>query len=158
VSEIDLTKAVVNNLNETAATTIRGLKAQLAASDLALRVLRVFAFDKTEMVWWRTDEEYAPVTFFVNCNDLFFWGCSDCEPITAENIELLERTAAEIHDDHKQFMGELFVARWRKMRPQGACYKSWPDHIKELFNACGPERSIDIGNPYTQDQKYAYRP
>lgn len=124
---------------------------------LTLRVLRVFAFDWTEQVWWRTDPEYAPVTFLVKCNDLFAWACADCEPITAENIDVLEQVAAELSDDDKEFMGELFAARSRKMRPQGACYKNWPEHIREMFNACGPDRSIDFGNPYTQDQKYEYR-
>lgn len=126
-------------------------------SDLTLRVLRVFAFDNTEQVWWRTDGEYAPVTFFATCNDLFAWGCADCERITEQNIDLLERTAAELSEDDQSYLGELFAARARQMRPQGACYKSWPEHIKALFDACGPERSIDVFNPFTPDQRYLYR-
>ena len=126
-------------------------------SDLTLRVLRVFAFDNTEQVWWRTDGEYAPVTFFVKCNDLFWWGCSDCEQITEQNIDLLERTAQDLgEDDAAIYLGELFAARSRGMRPQGACYKNWPERIQVLFNACGPEREINIANPFTQDQRYAY--
>lgn len=27
-----------------------------------------------EDIWWRTDDGYYPVTFLVNCNDLFWWG------------------------------------------------------------------------------------
>ena len=56
-----------------------------------IRVLSVFNnFDEPdcEELWWRTDGEYAPVTFLVNCNDIFFWACSDCEEITRENVEI----------------------------------------------------------------------
>ena len=43
--------------------------------------------DLKESISWRcTDDGYAPITFFVNCNDLFYWGCSDSEEITADKI------------------------------------------------------------------------
>ncbi len=34
----------------------------------------------------------------------------------------------------------LFVARARKMRPQGAYYHSFHGSLVPLFDACGPER------------------
>lgn len=46
------------------------------------RVLAIFnGFDGpgTDGLWWRTDDEHAPVTFFASCNDLFMWGCADAE-------------------------------------------------------------------------------
>ncbi|UDL15984.1 hypothetical protein QEH42_gp234 [Microbacterium phage Pumpernickel] len=41
----------------------------------------------------------------------------------------------------------LFAAKSRKMRPQGAYYKSIPENIWHLFDACGPEREVGMGNP-----------
>lgn len=42
----------------------------------------------------------------------------------------------------------LFSARSRGMRPQGAYYKLFPRDTWELFDACGPEREVGVGNPY----------
>jgi hypothetical protein len=47
--------------------------------------------------------------------------------------------------------GDLFwCARVRGMRPQGACYKSIPEAFWPLFDACGPAREADLGNPSKQ--------
>lgn len=99
--------------------------------------------DATQAIWWRCDGEYAPITFFINCNDLFFWACADCETITPENLPIL----AQAYEDSEYLGAALFCARVRKMRPQGAWYsycdrKEWP-----LFDACGPEREKGFGNP-----------
>lgn len=119
--------------------------------EFVLRVLRATAFDHTDILWWRTDGEYAPVTLFVKCNDLFWWACADLEQVTPENVGELERAFADAKAAHPQF-GEvyadsLFCCRVRGMRPQGCCYpperELWP-----LFDACGPERAIDSSNPY----------
>jgi hypothetical protein len=46
---------------------------------------------------------------------------------------------------------DLFVCRERKMRPQGAVYpedrRFWP-----LFDACGPEREVGLGNPHASPE------
>jgi len=121
--------------------------------DIALRVMRVFnSFDgpSCDEVWWRTDGQYGPVTMLVNCNDLFFWGCADCEEVTAENIDLLESTYAELQalsDRAAEDTASLFCARSRGARPQGACYKSFRPETVPLFNACGEERAVGFGNP-----------
>lgn len=60
----------------------------------AAKIFNGFAGPSSEQIWWRTDEEYAPITFLVNCNDLFAWGCADCERLTTDNIDLLESTVA----------------------------------------------------------------
>jgi hypothetical protein len=45
-------------------------------------------------------------------------------------------------------IGDLFAARVRKMRPQGAAYKvRYDESIWHLFNECGPEREVGNGNP-----------
>lgn len=101
-------------------------------------------------IWWRTDGEYAPITFFANCSDEFVWACADSEPIIPENFELLKSTfddcAAAVDLGHCHAI-ELFCARVRKQRPQGASYKLYPSELWPLFDACGPEREINFGNP-----------
>ena len=55
-----------------------------------LRVLRIFdSFDgpSSDSLWWRTDGEFAPVTFLVKCSDEFYYACADLERLTPENIE-----------------------------------------------------------------------
>jgi len=122
-----------------------------------LEVLDAVAFDNCDELWWRTDGEYAPVAFFVNCNDLFFWGTSDAEDVTPENIHLLKKSFDDVEaiDEFSQLGGELFCCRSRKMRPQGAAYpkdaKLWP-----LFDKCGPDRDVDkepFGNPRKHPSK-----
>lgn len=118
--------------------------------DFVLEVLAFFSDEEMhELLWWRTDEEYAPVTFFVNTNDLLAWGCADGERITTENLPLLRQAMADCKKVGKYCWYEavaLFACRLNKMRPQGAAYPKnkafWP-----LFDACGPEREVGLGNP-----------
>lgn len=94
-------------------------------------------------LWWRTDAEYAPLTLFVNCNDLFYWGSADCEEVHAGNVSDLERARDDLRaigDLCEGFADILFAARLRKMRPQGPYYNSIPKETWALFDACGPER------------------
>jgi hypothetical protein len=119
-------------------------------TEFMLRVLDVVArFDAHEQLWWRCDDEYAPVTFFVECSDLFAWGTADLEPVTPEAVDELARAFAEvtaITDGDPTYAGSLYACRRRGSRPQGAAYPSdarlWP-----LFDAAGPQREIDLFNP-----------
>ena len=43
---------------------------------------------------------------------------------------------------------DLYCARRREERPQGACYSIIPKNLWPLFHACGPERKTGLGNPY----------
>jgi len=119
-----------------------------------LRVFRIFDWSNglsCEELWWRTDGEFAPVRFFVTCNDLFWWGTGDAEDITPENVAALEQAVADCRAAHPNGRGsrgpELFCARIRGERPQGAAYPKekelWP-----LFDACGPAREVGLGNPH----------
>lgn len=83
----------------------------------------------------------------VNCNDLFVWATADQEPITEKNIEIFEKSVREIPNTTGF---ELFAARVRKMRPQNACYRNIPSRYWKLFDECGPEREVGLGNPYTE--------
>lgn len=111
----------------------------------ALEIMSLFAkYDLHDLLFWRTDGEYAPITFFVNCNDLFYWATADLEPISPDNFPELERAmkdvgATQVNSESLDGLS-LFCARVRKMRPQKCAYpkdkKLWP-----LFDACGPERT-----------------
>lgn len=99
--------------------------------------------------WWRTDGAFAPITFFVNANDLFYWACGDAEEVTPDALPALKQAIADCKaidpTDDADVGCWLFTCRIRKMRPQGAAYpakKYWT-----LFDACGPEREIGPGNP-----------
>lgn len=121
------------------------------------RVLAVFdRYDQHESLFWRTGEKYGggvydtPAQFFARCSDLFYWGCADLEEITPGNVAVLEGAMADAKAADQVVGachgGELFCCRVRGMRPQGAAYppevELWP-----LFDACGPERPCDGGNP-----------
>jgi hypothetical protein len=115
-----------------------------------LRVLALFD-DGTEPLWWRVDGQYAPITFLINCNDLFYWACADSETVTPANIGDLEQAFADAKAIDP-FLGTcdaslLFCARNRKMRPQGKFYEAIQEKLWPLFDACGPERSLkEFGN------------
>lgn len=123
-----------------------------------MRVLRAFAdIDLREELWWRFDDN--TLTFAVICNDVFAWAVADAEAITPDNVAVLEQAIADIRAISDAVpdlfhAGSLFAARVRKQRPQGAAYPPnralWP-----LFDACGPEREIDHGNPYPRGGKNA---
>lgn len=120
-----------------------------------LRVLRLIDPMDCDEIQWRTDGEYAPVSFFVNCSDLFWWGTSDFEDVTPENIGELERAYADVRaivNPVNNEPQELFACRMRHLRPQGAAYpkdeRLWP-----LFDACGAERETGMGNPHSHPSK-----
>ena len=127
--------------------------------ELFLRVAKVFnGFDGPgpDQLWWRTDEEYAPLSVFADCNDVFVWACADNEEITAENIDILEQSLKDLqavanagHNSTCEiWAGVLFACRIRKMRPQGAFYKLIDKEAWSLFDSCGPERETGFGNPF----------
>ena len=136
----------------------------LSDNDLSQFIMRVLnlasKYDLCSVIWWRTDGKYAPITFFVNCNDLFYWACADTEEITPENIDSLEQAIIDLGAicKHGEVYGvELWCSRMRHMRPQGAFYP----HDKELwllFDECGPEREVGFGNPCVPGEYRQYLP
>lgn len=97
--------------------------------------------------WWRTDHQ--PMTLYANCSDLFHWATSDLEPIEEADMPLLRECFEALKAvDETMWLGELFAARKRGMRPQGPFFTRSlavvggpdPDPVRELFLACGPER------------------
>lgn len=116
-----------------------------------LRVLKLYQrMDAFGELFWRTDGDFAPITFFAIQNDIFAWATADLEEITPENIAELERAVAEIEaidPDELHWAPQLFSARIRKMRPQGAAYPANPK-LAKLFDVCGPERGLSFDNPH----------
>jgi hypothetical protein len=122
-------------------------RAELAKAKYFIMVVEL-CYDLELDVYWN-DWDGKGTRALINCNDMFFWGCADCEEIKLEDDEAIRKA----HADSKDFNGAyLFIARKRKMRPQGAWYVhidpvDWP-----LFDECGPERPSQLGNPVGTDQ------
>lgn len=111
----------------------------------AIEILAYIASeDLCGTIWWRCDGKFAPITIFVNCNDLFFWAAADTEPITPETLPILKQAiedAKKIDDVDGSFVGlELYCCRIREIRPQRPAYPK-NDKFHALFDSCGPERS-----------------
>lgn len=124
---------------------------ELTTEQFILEVLQLTAMFPSDLcsdLLWRCDGQYAPVTFFINCNDLFWWGCADGEDITEENIHLLREAIKDLEDYplSKADAPLLFCCRVRKMRPQGAYYSYLEKDVWHLFDAAGPEREVGGGN------------
>lgn len=133
--------------------------------EFVLKVLRIFDdIDSCDDLFWRTPTTGCPYSFFAMCNDVFWWGTADLEEITESNVHVLEQAISDIRDVGHRYdhLGPgLFASRIRKMRPQGAWYRSMRkppsigvglEQVLALFDASGPERETDITNPVNQLQ------
>lgn len=96
------------------------------------------------------------VKCLVDCNDLFFWGCADAEEIELCDLPLLQQAYDELHalsltntnlSGITAYTDWLYCCKKRSMRPQGAIYDNRPKEMWPLFNACGPHRPAEFGNP-----------
>lgn len=122
--------------------------------DFVLRVLDAFyQADSYDSIFWRVNGNH--VVFFANCSDFFYWATADAEEILPKDLHLLEKTLLELQDiDCSYYLAELFCARKRGMRPQGAAYQGslglGTSEARKLFDACGPERETDLWNPKAQ--------
>lgn len=122
-------------------------------NNFIMRVLTATTHNNSDL-FWKTNLEHHSITFFINCNDVFYWACSDVVEITEDNIEIFEQS----YKDYEEYGGILFCCRVRNMRPQGAFYQYFADDKKYLFDDCGPKRNIDILNPYNEYGEYLYKP
>lgn len=97
---------------------------------------------------WHSDGERIQV--WANVSDVFAWGGSDAEEITPANLPVLVQAIADlkaIHSFDQVYAPELFAARVRGTRPQGAAYPKERAATQALFDTCGPEREPGFGNP-----------
>lgn len=123
-----------------------------------LEVFELFSFSSNEDLFWRLDEETSSeLQIFVNCSDVFYWGCTDLEEVTQENFDILieshELAASALEQPNHQLVeghGLLFCAKIRGLRPQGAYYHYIKEELWSLFDECGPERELDLNNPKPQ--------
>lgn len=100
-----------------------------------LDLLRLFAFDDCESLWWRDDN--GALTMQVFCSDTFYWATAASEVVTADDLPDLARAKADLPDDD---WPTLWVARKRQMRPMRAYCKGMSPERLALFDASGPER------------------
>jgi hypothetical protein len=106
-------------------------------------VMKVMAFmaehDLYEEIWWHQD-----LSFFVGCNDWFYWATADAVDLLEEDFPVLEKAVADMGAIYGCL---LYCARQRGTRPQGAAYKHLSEEQAALFDAAGPPRSDDLHNP-----------
>lgn len=117
--------------------------------------------DMQEVLSWNANN--GEIEFYANVNDVFFWACADAEDVTPENFAELKKAIADIrlaapgtfmeHD----YGVELFAARNRGMRPQGAAYPPKDSGLVPLFDAAGPFRETGTGNPCPDQESYKER-
>lgn len=129
-----------------------------------VRVLEIFSMSHADAygdVFWRVDD--SELTLYANVSDVFAWGGSDAEPITPKTLDALERAYKDLKAvEAEEFTAELYAARQRGMRPQGAAYptqthESWRQ-VSALYDACGPERAVGFGNPKPAPDRAAAGP
>lgn len=117
--------------------------------DFVLDVLRITSdYDARSDLWWHFDKDGA-CSLAIQCSDVFWWATCDAEQIKDSNIEILRQSFADAvaaHPHGDMYGAELFCARVRGMRPQGASYPDEPE-LWPLFDACGPRRVVEHGNP-----------
>lgn len=145
---------VVGDLNE--ANTALQRQAARAEQQLAFvtRVLELFSLSHCDLydggLFWRVDD--GQLHLYANVSDVFAWGGADCEAITPDTLPALEQAYADLKAvEGDDYTAELYAARQRGTRPQGAAYpsathESWRQ-ISALLDACGPERPLGLGNP-----------
>lgn len=114
-----------------------------------LKILETIAkYDIHDCLWWRCDGKYAPVTFWIRCNDLFFRATADLEELTVDNLPVFEKAFADVSRDDASLdildACDLFCCRMRKMRPRSGYLKcTTNEKLKTLFDDCGPERDLE---------------
>ena len=106
-------------------------------------------------LFWSTEDGRPTVS--VNCSDLFCWACADAEELTPENVHVFEKAIADIEAVERNASGRhaeaLFACRIRQQRPQGPVYDGIPSKFWSLFDACGSEREVSMGNPSQHPSK-----
>lgn len=118
-----------------------------------IRMLRfIETYELRHEIFWKVTGITAQ--FYVNCNDVFFWGCADYEHLTSDTLPLLQKAIRDCEKAKsvgRVYGSMLYCARQRKMRPQGAAYPIFKE-LWSLFDACGDERETGFGNPMTPEK------
>lgn len=119
-----------------------------------------------EFYWIKCDDEICrPV---INVNDVFSWACAEGEIVHSKDLPDIRKAIGDVttamgSDVLATIYGPmLWAARKNKIRPQGAAYPKadcvgdarydW-EALRVLFDECGPERKLGIGNPLPRPTK-----
>ena len=153
-NDLDRYEELQGEMNERAIDLTRRAEQAEATLAFVTRVLELFSLSHADLydggLFWRV--ENGELKLFANVSDVFAWGGADAEPITPDTLPALEQAYVDLKAvDADEFTAELYAARQRGERPQGAAYpdskhKSWRQ-VSALYDACGPERPIGLGNP-----------
>jgi len=117
--------------------------------ETVIELLALFE-DCPETLGWATTPALA---FYVRCDDVFVWGGADVEAITPADLPDLLAAWRDCHvsdEEGSEYWPELWVARKRHQRPQGAFLLNLQvrgDCALPLFLAAGPPRPVELGNP-----------
>lgn len=116
--------------------------------EFLVEVLTIFAKAEShnDLLWNPVE---GGIQLWANVSDVFAWGGSDAETITPDRLPVLRTALADLLAIGAEYwLAELYTARIRGMRPQGAAYPEADEpKVQALFNACGPERPLGLGNP-----------
>jgi hypothetical protein len=110
------------------------------------RVMEIFylADVRDDLLWHVKDDQ---LHLSADVSDIFDWASADSEAITPETLPVLEKAYEDLEAvDGLGYLADLYGARMRRQRPQGAAYPDDPKVI-ELLHACGPPRGRDLSNP-----------
>lgn len=86
------------------------------------------------------EEEGSTVVLFVNCNDLFYWGCADAEDLPLGEVQNL----LKMHFKNPRWGSDKWCCLRRGLRPQIPVIEqmkkegAWDDELEALP---APERS-----------------
>lgn len=105
-----------------------------------------FAFNNDIDLLWSVDDETDEIQALVNVNDVFYWGCSDAEQVEAEDVPAFQQAIDDVGNDYG-WEKDLYAARKRGMRPQGAIINAAPAYVRKLLMEAGPVREVDFANP-----------
>lgn len=153
VDAVERFEAAVRANERSSGAAAAGERPKSETPDFVTRVLELFSLSHADAygdLFWRVDD--SEVRLYANVSDVFAWGGADAEEITPATLPALEQAYADLKAvEAEEFTAELYAARRRGMRPQGAAYpskthESWRQ-VSALYDACGPERGLGLGNP-----------
>lgn len=116
--------------------------------EMLLELVGLMADHDLQFYFYR-DRETGQVCASANCSDTFEWGTADAETITPDDIPDLKEAIALA----RTLGDELWCARKRGMRPQGAWFNVMQKHLSnealQAFLDAGPERPTGLFNPHS---------
>lgn len=113
----------------------------------AVSVMKIFSecHAQTGLCYHVSDDE---ISLSAECGDIFEWSMADSEPIETFGDVVLLQTCAnrlKLHAKYETYyVGYLYAAHKREMRPQGPAYTGMSSTLESMFDVCGPERTDSL--------------